>query len=51
MASSRYRQADRRFTWLVGLTLLLSVAVIALGAYTRLTEAGLGCPDWPGCYG
>ncbi|MCG2837162.1 COX15/CtaA family protein [Photobacterium sp. WH77] len=51
MASSRYRQADRRFIWLVGLTLLLSVAVIALGAYTRLTEAGLGCPDWPGCYG
>ncbi|MEI8594432.1 COX15/CtaA family protein [Photobacterium sp. Hal280] len=51
MASSQHRQADRRFTWLVGLTLLLSVAVIALGAYTRLTEAGLGCPDWPGCYG
>ena len=22
-----------------------------LGAYTRLTDAGLGCPDWPGCYG
>lgn len=25
--------------------------VIALGAYTRLSNAGLGCPDWPGCYG
>ncbi len=25
--------------------------VIALGAYTRLVDAGLGCPDWPGCYG
>lgn len=25
--------------------------VICLGAYTRLTDAGLGCPDWPGCYG
>jgi len=25
--------------------------VIILGAYTRLTDAGLGCPDWPGCYG
>ncbi|WP_269748102.1 COX15/CtaA family protein [Enterovibrio coralii] len=24
---------------------------MALGAFTRLTEAGLGCPDWPGCYG
>ena len=30
---------------------LLAWAVIQLGAYTRLTEAGLGCPDWPGCYG
>lgn len=27
------------------------VVVIALGAFTRLVEAGLGCPDWPGCYG
>ncbi len=25
--------------------------VVVLGAYTRLTDAGLGCPDWPGCYG
>ncbi len=25
--------------------------MIVLGAYTRLTDAGLGCPDWPGCYG
>ncbi|WP_028116463.1 COX15/CtaA family protein [Ferrimonas senticii] len=31
--------------------LLFSLVVIALGAYTRLTDAGLGCPDWPGCYG
>jgi heme a synthase len=31
--------------------LILSVFVIMLGAYTRLTDAGLGCPDWPGCYG
>jgi len=28
----------------------LAVVVIVLGAYTRLTDAGLGCPDWPGCY-
>lgn len=33
------------------LALVLSVVVIMLGAYTRLTDAGLGCPDWPGCYG
>ncbi|MBY8169601.1 COX15/CtaA family protein [Vibrio fluvialis] len=36
---------------LVRLSLVLTLAVIALGAYTRLSDAGLGCPDWPGCYG
>jgi cytochrome c oxidase assembly protein subunit 15 len=29
----------------------LAVGVIVLGAFTRLVDAGLGCPDWPGCYG
>lgn len=29
----------------------LAVVVVVLGAFTRLTHAGLGCPDWPGCYG
>ncbi len=29
----------------------LAMGVIALGAFTRLADAGLGCPDWPGCYG
>jgi cytochrome c oxidase assembly protein subunit 15 len=29
----------------------LALIVIALGAFTRLSDAGLGCPDWPGCYG
>ena len=28
-----------------------ALVVIGLGAYTRLADAGLGCPDWPGCYG
>ncbi|MCB1666948.1 MAG: COX15/CtaA family protein [Pseudomonadales bacterium] len=28
-----------------------AVAVVVLGAFTRLVDAGLGCPDWPGCYG
>jgi cytochrome c oxidase assembly protein subunit 15 len=37
--------------WLVSITLLLTMVVIIYGAYTRLTDAGLGCPDWPGCYG
>jgi len=32
-------------------TCFLAFAVILLGAYTRLADAGLGCPDWPGCYG
>lgn len=30
---------------------MLAFTVILLGAYTRLSDAGLGCPDWPGCYG
>src|SRR5215475_15666148 len=38
-----------RFLALAGLLLFLTVVV--LGAYVRLTAAGLGCPDWPGCYG
>ncbi len=29
----------------------LAVVVVTLGAFTRLVDAGLGCPDWPGCYG
>ena len=33
------------------LGVLLCFAVVVLGAYVRLTAAGLGCPDWPGCYG
>ncbi|KMQ72902.1 Heme A synthase [Marinobacter subterrani] len=33
------------------LAVLLAVVVITLGAWTRLVHAGLGCPDWPGCYG
>jgi cytochrome c oxidase assembly protein subunit 15 len=40
--------------WMRGLALagvLLCFGVIVLGAYVRLTDAGLGCPDWPGCYG
>lgn len=35
----------------ITLTLCWTLLVIMLGAYTRLTDAGLGCPDWPGCYG
>ena len=30
---------------------LLAFCVVVFGAYVRLSDAGLGCPDWPGCYG
>lgn len=33
------------------LSVILAVGVVTLGAFTRLSDAGLGCPDWPGCYG
>ncbi|MCW5571346.1 MAG: COX15/CtaA family protein, partial [Steroidobacteraceae bacterium] len=33
------------------LALCLCFGVVVLGAYVRLSDAGLGCPDWPGCYG
>lgn len=36
---------------LTQIMLLLALVVVSLGAYTRLKDAGLGCPDWPGCYG
>jgi cytochrome c oxidase assembly protein subunit 15 len=36
---------------LVLISIILAMVVIVLGAYARLTDAGLGCPDWPGCYG
>jgi heme a synthase len=42
------------FRWIRTLALaglLLCFTVVVLGAYVRLTTAGLGCPDWPGCYG
>jgi cytochrome c oxidase assembly protein subunit 15 len=36
---------------LTALTLFLTFDLIVFGAFTRLTDSGLGCPDWPGCYG
>lgn len=41
-------------TWyqrLLYVAALLALTVVVLGAWVRLTDAGLGCPDWPGCYG
>ncbi len=44
-------QQSRWFFVLTLVALLTAFVVIVLGAYTRLSDAGLGCPDWPGCYG
>src|SRR5580700_176404 len=46
--------SQARLLWFRRLALagaLLAAAVVVLGAWVRLTDAGLGCPDWPGCYG
>ena len=41
----------RRWRALALLTLFLTFDLVMFGAFTRLTDSGLGCPDWPGCYG
>lgn len=49
-----YRALKRQLNLLYRLSmfaLLLALVVIVLGAWVRLSDAGLGCPDWPGCYG
>ena len=46
-----YNQKKLTIRKLVLLSILLAIIVVSLGAYARLTHAGLGCPDWPGCYG
>ncbi|MEG1833766.1 MAG: COX15/CtaA family protein, partial [Burkholderiaceae bacterium] len=45
---SRSSDKYRRLAWL---TAFLTFDLIVFGAFTRLTDSGLGCPDWPGCYG
>ena len=49
----RQRGADgrARMAALTALTLFLTFDLIVFGAFTRLSDSGLGCPDWPGCYG
>ncbi len=48
----RNRQASlpQRLRALTFLTLFLTFDLVLFGAFTRLTDSGLGCPDWPGCY-
>jgi len=49
----RNRQAPpaQRLRVLTLVTLFLTFDLVLFGAFTRLTDSGLGCPDWPGCYG
>jgi cytochrome c oxidase assembly protein subunit 15 len=42
---------NRLFIRLARAGAVLALVVVMLGAWVRLTDAGLGCPDWPGCYG
>lgn len=47
----RHAQVPQRVRQLTLLTLFLTFDLILFGSFTRLTDSGLGCPDWPGCYG
>ena len=46
----RHKTRPQRVAALAGLTLFLCFDLVVFGAYTRLSDSGLGCPDWPGCY-
>ena len=47
----RGRDGASRLRALTLVTLFLTFDLVLFGAFTRLTDSGLGCPDWPGCYG
>lgn len=49
----KHRSASpaQRLRVLTLVTLFLTFDLVLFGAFTRLTDSGLGCPDWPGCYG
>ncbi|SFU28290.1 COX15/CtaA family protein [Pseudoduganella namucuonensis] len=42
---------ENKYRKLVWISVFLTFDLIVFGAFTRLTDSGLGCPDWPGCYG
>ena len=44
-------KGSRLLTLLIALLPVVTMVTLSLGAWTRLGDAGLGCPDWPGCYG
>ena len=47
----RHTGPSARLRALTVMTLFLTFDLVLFGAFTRLTDSGLGCPDWPGCYG
>lgn len=49
--SRRGASMAQRLRMLTLLTLFLTFDLVLFGAFTRLSDSGLGCPDWPGCYG
>ena len=44
-------RGEDKFKKLAWVTVFFTFDLIVFGAFTRLTDSGLGCPDWPGCYG
>ena len=50
-ARNKNAPVARRLRVLTLVTLFLTFDLVIFGAFTRLTDSGLGCPDWPGCYG
>ncbi len=51
MWTQKTGQQKSFWTALTVTTVFLTFDLIMFGSYTRLTDSGLGCPDWPGCYG
>ena len=50
-ARNKNAPVAQRLRVLTLVTLFLTFDLVIFGAFTRLTDSGLGCPDWPGCYG
>ena len=50
-SANSHGQRVKRLQALTLFTLFLTFDLIIFGAFTRLSDSGLGCPDWPGCYG
>ncbi|MBX2809117.1 MAG: COX15/CtaA family protein [Cellvibrionaceae bacterium] len=50
-ADENQRPKNTRLYTVALMAFCLAIVVVVLGAFTRLVDAGLGCPDWPGCYG